>query len=83
MAENRAMYREYMADKNCIDCGNSDFRVLVHDHVNGEKRGGVQELLSRGHRWEVILEEIAKCEIRCANCHTIVTAERGNWWNSV
>jgi ferredoxin len=24
--------------------------------------------------------EIAKCDVRCANCHRRVTAERGSWW---
>lgn len=33
--------------------------------------------------WDKVLEEIAKCEIRCANCHRIATAERGNWWINV
>lgn len=79
-AEVRDIYTEYMSDKSCIDCGESDFVVLVHDHVTGEKRGGVHELINRGHKWETVLEEIAKCEIRCCNCHTRKTAARGNWW---
>lgn len=80
IAEVRSIYVTYMADKFCIDCGESDFVVLVHDHVTGEKRGGVQELINRGNKWEAVLEEIAKCEIRCCNCHIRKTATRGNWW---
>lgn len=33
--------------------------------------------------WEKILEEISKCEIRCKNCHSLKTAERGGWWITV
>lgn len=27
-------------------------------------------------------EQVAKCVIRCANCHQIVTSERAGWWRS-
>jgi hypothetical protein len=30
--------------------------------------------------WSTIAAEIAKCGVRCANCHRIQTIERGQWW---
>lgn len=80
VAEVRKLFIQYMKDKCCIDCGNTNIIVLQHDHVSGDKKFGVTEMINRGHSWEAVLQEIAKCEIRCANCHTIVTAQRGNWW---
>jgi hypothetical protein len=62
----------------CIDCGERDPRVLDFDHV-GEKRELVSSLVARGARWSRIAEEIAQCEVRCANCHRRVTARRAGW----
>ena len=57
----------------CIDCGWSIHPSgLEFDHVRGQK------LFSVGangisHTWEECLTEVAKCELRCANCHAIRT----------
>jgi len=64
-----AFIREYLQSHPCVDCGNSDIRVLEFDHVRGEKKFcvGMQGLMTI----ECLLEEIAKCDVRCANCHKI------------
>lgn len=31
--------------------------------------------------WEKVKTEIAKCEIRCANCHAVKTAKQFGWYN--
>lgn len=78
--ENRQRLLAVLKESPCVDCGYEDVRVLQFDHVRGTKVAGVAELLNRGAKWETILTEIEKCEVRCCNCHTVVTAERGNWW---
>lgn len=66
----------------CVDCGNRDIRVLEFDHVRGEKIRGIGEMVRRGSGPELIAAEIAKCEIRCRNCHVIATfARRGHTWH--
>src|SRR5439155_1449789 len=57
----------------CIDCGNKDPRVLDFDHVRGEKADCVSRLFRAPKR---LTEELAKCEVRCSNCHRIKTWER-------
>jgi hypothetical protein len=65
----------------CVDCGNTDIRVLEFDHVSGQKVKGVARLVRDGYTLETVKREIAKCEVRCRNCHTIKTYERlGTTW---
>lgn len=68
--------REYLRGHPCIDCGNSDVRVLEFDHVRGKKIDRVSKMARDASSISQFLEEIDKCEIRCANCHRIVTIER-------
>lgn len=58
----------------CVDCGERDERCLDLDHVRGTKVKNVSEML--GCSVPRLLEEIAKCEVRCANCHRKRTVER-------
>lgn len=62
----------------CIDCGYDAYpEALDFDHLPGtDKQLAVSHLISDGMGWTVIEAEIAKCEVRCANCHRIRTAER-------
>ena len=69
----------YFSVHPCVDCGNTDIRVLDFDHVYGEKGGNISRMI-QGSPWLAIEAEIAKCEVRCANCHRIKTIERGQWW---
>lgn len=54
----------------CTDCGRRyPAHVLDFDHVRGEKLGDVSHLAGAGVTVEALLEEIAKCDVVCANCH--------------
>jgi hypothetical protein len=74
------MVRIYLSTHSCIDCGNPDIRVLEFDHIHGHKVDEISHLLSQGYGWSAIEAEIAKCEVRCANCHRLKTMELGKWW---
>jgi hypothetical protein len=65
---------EYLLGHPCVDCGEKDPVVLDFDHVEGEKLGEVGRMLSGAASLKRIVEEIGKCEVRCANCHRRKTA---------
>lgn len=79
--ENKQKLFDYLSNQTCVDCGNTDIRVLEFDHISGEKLENISRMLENSS-WEMIVAEIAKCEVRCANCHRIKTIERGGWWRS-
>lgn len=64
----------------CVDCGEADYRCLHFDHVRGKKTANVSTLIAGGFSMERLQTEISKCEVRCANCHSKVTAERAGWY---
>jgi hypothetical protein len=67
-----------------VDCGEADPVVLQFDHVSDDKTEDVGRMLSWAVSWKRILQEIAKCEVVCANCHARRTAKRhGGWFKSL
>lgn len=68
----------YLLEHPCVDCGNSDILVLEFDHVRGTKKDNLN-ILMRKSNLESVKEEIAKCDVRCVNCHRKKTnKERSN-----
>jgi hypothetical protein len=73
---------QYLLEHPCVDCGETDTRLLECDHLHS-KTHNVTEMI-RGYSWTRILEEIDKCEVRCCNCHRLKTIERsGSWRNFI
>jgi len=79
--ENRQRLYDYLSDKACVDCGESDRVVLELDHVHGAKTHNIGNMVST-YCWKRILRELEKCEIRCANCHRRKTARDFKWFKS-
>jgi len=73
---NRKFVDDYLRLHPCVDCGNSDVRVLEFDHVRGKKETNVSNIIRNGWKLERLISEIEKCEVRCCNCHRIITIER-------
>ena len=78
--ENKRKLYAYLSSHPCVDCGQTDIRCLEFDHVRGNKTTTISDLIQRAASWSTIEAEIAKCEVRCANCHRIKTNERSGWW---
>jgi len=67
----------------CIDCGESDIRVLEFDHVRGEKKANIGDMAGANIAWQRIEAELAKCVVRCANCHRRKTASDFGWYKGI
>ena len=79
--ERRQKLREWISgiksSEPCTDCGGYfHFAAMTYDHLPGhEKRGDISDLVAGGYR-SVLVTEMAKCDLVCANCHAIRTYRR-------
>ena len=72
--DNQRLINEYLKAHPCVVCGEVDPVVLEFDHLRkGKKNRDVTGLTSS---WKLIMKEMKKCEVVCANCHTRRTAKR-------
>lgn len=64
-------FREYKSSLACIRCGENHPACLDFHHRNpGEKEIMLSRVIAdRAWSKERILEEVAKCDVLCANCH--------------
>jgi hypothetical protein len=67
----------FKLSKGCTDCGcrPTEPSVLELDHVHGVKGFTIGGNLT-GYSHARLQEEVAKCEVVCANCHRVRTAGR-------
>ncbi len=70
---------DYLCKHPCVDCGETNPVVLEFDHLR-DKIDNVSTMIGAQRPPKLIFEEIAKCEIRCANCHRIKTAKIHGWF---
>jgi hypothetical protein len=77
VAERLVYLLAYLREHPCVDCGESDPVVLEFDHLRDKEFCVGQGFWDR--RWQSVLDEIAKCEVVCANCHRRRTARRGGF----
>lgn len=80
--ERHLRVREYLSNLKestpCTDCGNNfPHYIMEFDHVRGEKIKNVSAFGNVSLNDKRLQEEIAKCDIVCANCHRTRTHERG------
>jgi hypothetical protein len=66
----------YLKEHPCVDCGNDDILVLEFDHIEDNKEHNVGTLLKNYLNLEKVKNEVAKCEVRCVNCHRKITNKR-------
>jgi hypothetical protein len=76
-AHRRVWLEEYKLVRGCVDCGYRDHpAALDFDHRPDEVKGFTISEKKEVYSQERLLVEMAKCDIRCANCHRIKTRQR-------
>lgn len=68
----------YLSKHPCIDCEEKDILVLEFDH-RGDKFMDIGSMVSGRYALWKIAQEVAKCDVRCANCHRRKTALQQGW----
>lgn len=79
---NRDYVISYFKTHPCISCGEEDILVLEFHH-NGvvDKEYNVTSLINSGSL-KSLKEEIAKCDVMCANCHRRLEATKRDFWKT-
>jgi hypothetical protein len=74
---NTQVVQDYKVQAGCADCGfNKHPAALEFDHRPGvDKKFNVMEKVG-SYSMTKVWDEIAKCDVVCANCHAIRTTER-------
>ena len=80
----RVLLAAYLQEHPCVDCGERDLRVLDLDHEDpASKSAAIGRMIVDAVSWTRIEQEIAKCSVRCANCHRRRTSAMAGDWRSV
>lgn len=71
-------YRELKRDKPCADCGGVfHYSAMEWDHRPGTAKVAlISTLVIKTNSRRRVLDEIAKCDLVCANCHAVRTFDR-------
>ena len=71
----------YLSTHPCRDCGYTDPRALqFHHRDRTTKKTEVGRIVNNGGPLHALLTEIAKCDILCANCHSLHHQRERGWW---
>ena len=61
---------EYLRENPCVDCGNSDIRVLDFDHIDPDSKSlNVSDMMRAGYSADSIFKEINKCRVIVTGKH--------------
>ena len=77
--EIRDFLQKYKEFHGCMDCKvKFPYYVLDLDHRDPHQKRFAPNRLSLNLSWDQMTEEIAKCDVVCANCHRIRSYLKGH-----
>lgn len=78
---NIAIALEALERAGCVDCGEHELAILDFDHLDA-KDDSVMRLAAGGCSEFRLRAEMAKCVVRCANCHRRRTARQFGYYRA-
>ena len=76
---NKEYVRDLKEKHPCSDCGEFyHYSQMDFDHIQGKKKHNVSRYANSAVSIKTIKDELAKCELVCANCHRLRTWIRQN-----
>ena len=70
----RRLIHDMKKQVSCVYCGLINPLCIDFDHIDRSTKKHIpSKMVTGGHRWECVLEEISKCQPVCANCHRMKT----------
>ncbi len=77
---NRRWIYAYLLEHPCVECGETDPRLLEFDHLDVDrKRRSVSHLVAKNYSLRSVIEEMAKCRVRGVRCHRRHTFTQLGW----
>lgn len=80
---NQEYVYNFLKTQQCIDCGDVRWQVLEFDHVRGTKIHSICHMTRSAFSLETLQAEMDKCEVRCASCHRLKTANQYGWAKAI
>lgn len=72
---------KYLSTHSCVDCGENDILVLEFDHKDRiSKSSEISKMVKGRATLAKVIQEIQKCDVRCANCHRRKTEVESKSW---
>lgn len=77
----KAWYYSHLLTLSCVECGESRTPALQFNHRDpSQKSFTISSVIGSGYSKKRILEEMDKCDVLCANCHAVHTAQQQGWY---
>jgi len=74
--ETQRKVRVIKVEQGCLKCGYKEHHAALEFHHREPEKKKFRLSESRNYSWKMVLEEIDKCDVLCANCHAVLEHDK-------